>query len=250
VLHDISCSLRPHECLAIVGGSGSGKTTLARCIVGLHSPWSGEVRLRGQTLATTARARSAASLRAIQYIFQNPYGSLNPRKRVHEILDQPIRQLSSLTRRERQRRIIGALGGAALGREFLRATPGELSGGERQRVAIARALVVEPEILVCDEITSALDVSVQAAIVETLKRLRADNGLAIVFITHNLALVRSIAQRIIVMNDGEVVEASDVHTVLEHPQASYTQQLLHDIPRSYSLDASESVSPLMSSGPA
>ena len=232
-LEDVSWTLNSHECLAIVGESGSGKTTLARCVVGLHERWSGEVTLKSKPLARSVRARPAEALRALQYVFQNPYGSLNPRRRIHQILEQPLTRFFSLSARERTRRIVTALEEVALDGEFRLRMPGELSGGERQRVAIARALMVEPEILVCDEITSALDVSVQAAIVEVLQRLQAERGLAVVFITHNLALVRSIAQRVIVMQDGRIVEASDTETVLEHPRAEYTQRLLTDIPRPY-----------------
>jgi peptide/nickel transport system ATP-binding protein len=233
VLENVTWSLGAHECVAIVGESGSGKTTLARCLVGLHEHWSGEATLKSQPLARSARARPAGTLRAIQYVFQNPYGSLNPRKRVEQILEQPLARFFSLTGRERTQRIVAALEEAALDGEFRHRMPGELSGGERQRVAIARALIVEPEILVCDEITSALDVSVQAAIIQLLRRLQNDRGLAVVFITHNLALVRTIAQRVLVMNAGKIVEANDTHTLLDHPQAQYTQQLLDDIPRPY-----------------
>jgi peptide/nickel transport system ATP-binding protein len=233
VLDDVTLALNPGECLAIVGESGSGKTTLARCMIGLHHRWSGEVTLNARPLERSVRARPADAVRAIQYIFQNPYGSLNPRKRVHQILEQPLTRFFSLSADARLRRIIAALEDASLDCDFLSRTPGELSGGERQRVAIARALLVEPQIMVCDEITSALDVSVQAAIVEVLRRLQDERGLALVFITHNLALVRSIGQRVLVMRDGRVIEAGDTEALLEHPQCEYTQQLLTDIPRPY-----------------
>jgi peptide/nickel transport system ATP-binding protein len=242
VLDEVTLALNPGECLAIVGESGSGKTTLARCMIGLHHRWSGEVTLDARPLARSVRARPAEALRAVQYIFQNPYGSLNPRKRVQQILEQPLTRFFSLSARARLERIIAALEDVSLDGNFLHRTPGELSGGERQRVAIARALVVEPEILVCDEITSALDVSVQAAIVELLRRLQDERGLALVFITHNLALVRSIAQRVLVMRDGRVIEAGDTETLLGHPQTEYTRQLLSDIPRPFTPPGTASTS--------
>jgi peptide/nickel transport system ATP-binding protein len=173
----------------------------------------------------------------VQYVFQNPYGSLNPRKRVQQILDLPLRQFFEFGARERSRRIVAALEAAALSADFRLRTPGELSGGERQRVAIARALVVEPELIVCDEITSALDVSVQATLIELLRGLQTERGLSLLFITHNLALVRSIAQRIAVMQDGRIVEQGNTDSVLDSPQIAYTQRLLADIPRPFVVGA-------------
>ncbi len=231
VLSGVSLEIGERECVAIVGESGSGKTTLARCVVGLHGRWSGTVCLRGRSLPRRARERDPDLLRRIQYIFQNPYGSLNPRKPVEQILEQPLARFFALGRRERLERIAQALEDAALDTSFRALYPGELSGGERQRVAIARALVVEPELLVCDEITSALDVSVQAAIVETLRRLQSERGLSLAFITHNLALVRSIAQRVVVMKAGVLVESGATEAILERPEDEYTQALLRDLPR-------------------
>jgi peptide/nickel transport system ATP-binding protein len=232
----VSWTLAPRECLAVVGESGSGKTTLARCLVGLHTRWSGEVVFKGTPLAHSVRERSPSDVRLIQYVFQNPYGSLNPRRRIREILEQPLKRFYSLSANERLDRMALALENAAVEAHVLDRTPGELSGGERQRVAIARALTVEPQVLVCDEITSALDVSVQAAIVETLRRLQEERSLALVFITHNLALVRSIAQRVVVMRHGRVVESGPTEDVLGHPGADYTRKLLTDVPKLDSYD--------------
>jgi peptide/nickel transport system ATP-binding protein len=238
VLTDVSLEIGGRECVAIVGESGSGKTTLARCVVGLHPRWSGAASLRGAALPHGARERSPDLLRQVQYIFQSPYGSLNPRKSVQQILEQPLQRFfTGLDRRERLQRIDSALDEAALNSGFRRLYPGELSGGERQRVAIARALVVQPDLLVCDEITSALDVSVQAAIVETLRRLQFDRGLTLAFITHNLALVKSIAQRVVVMRAGRVVETGVTATVLGAPKDEYTQTLLKDLPRPWAVTA-------------
>jgi peptide/nickel transport system ATP-binding protein len=233
ILHDVSLEVRERTCLAVVGESGSGKTTLARCIAGLHRSWTGAVRLDARELARSARDRKNEELGAIQYVFQNPYASLNPRRTVGEIIEQPLIYLSDAPRAVREERVEAALEDAALSKSMLSRAPGELSGGERQRVALARALVVNPKIVVCDEVTSALDVSVQAAIIETLRRLQHERDLALIFITHNLALVRSIAQQVLVMQNGIAVEAGDVGTVLDRPQADYTKRLLVDVPKPY-----------------
>jgi peptide/nickel transport system ATP-binding protein len=230
-LSGISLEVPPRTCVAVVGESGSGKTTLARCVAGLHSNWTGEISFQGTPLARGARQRDKNVLRRVQYIFQNPYTSLNPRKTVGQIIDQQLEQLTSLSRRDRSARAAGVLDDVSLAADVLSCYPDQLSGGERQRVAIARALAVEPELLICDEVTSALDVSVQAVIVELLRQIQAERHLALVFITHNLALVRSIAQSAVVLRQGAVAESGLVEQVLEHPADPYTQRLMRDVPR-------------------
>jgi peptide/nickel transport system ATP-binding protein len=231
VLSGIGLDVPPRTCVAIVGESGSGKTTLARCVAGLHSNWTGEIIFQGIPLAHGARQRDRDVLRRIQYIFQNPYTSLNPRKTTGQIIDQQLRELSGLSRRERSARVASVLEDVSLSGDFLSSYPDQLSGGERQRVAIARALVVEPELLICDEVTSALDVSVQATIVELLCRIQRERHLAMIFITHNLALVRSIAQSAVVLRQGGITEAGPVEQILDHPADPYTQRLMEDVPR-------------------
>jgi peptide/nickel transport system ATP-binding protein len=211
--------------------SGSGKTTLARCLVGLHPTWSGEVSFAGTPLAKGVRRRTDDQLRRIQYVSQNPYMSLNPRRTIGQIVEQPLAHFERLPAREREQRVVDALTAAALRETFVDLYPDQLSGGERQRVAIARALVVQPDLMVCDEITSALDVSVQAAIVELLRRLQAERGLSLIFITHNLPLVRSIADHVVVMNGGRICESGSVTQVLQDPKDAYTVQLLADVPK-------------------
>ena len=232
VLADVELAVGRNECVAVVGESGSGKTTLARCLVGLHGSWVGQVRFGEVDLPRAALRRSRHDLQAIQYIFQNPYTALNPRTTVGRIVEQPLLHFSpSSTRSEREERVSSVLSDVALGPDFWSRYPDQLSGGERQRVAIARALVVAPDLLVCDEITSALDVSVQATIIELLRRLQAERHLSLLFITHNLALVRSIAQSVIVLSKGRVVEAGPVDRVFERPEDSYTIRLMQDAPK-------------------
>jgi peptide/nickel transport system ATP-binding protein len=228
VLEGVSVDVRPQRCLAVVGESGAGKTTLARCIVGLHSNWTGTIEFHGKPLAHDRRRRPREVIRSLQYVFQNPYTSLNPRKTVGRLVEQPLRELFDLPRAERDRRVVAALEDAALSGEYLNRYPDQLSGGERQRVAIARTLVLEPKLLVCDEVTSALDVSVQAAIVELLHRLKSERGLTLVLITHNLALVRSLADDVVILRDGRVVEQGQA--VLDSPRTDYSAQLLADVP--------------------
>jgi peptide/nickel transport system ATP-binding protein len=228
VLDDVSLEVHAQRCMAIVGESGAGKTTLARCIVGLHSNWTGTIEFDTTTVAHEHRQRSRDVIRSLQYVFQNPYTSLNPRKTVGRLIEQPLQELFKLGRAEREQRVVAALRDAALNDEYLNRYPDQLSGGERQRVAIARALVVTPKLLVCDEVTSALDVSVQAAIVELLHRLKLERGLTIVLITHNLALVRSLADDVVILRDGHVIEQGP--EVLDSPQSEYALQLLADVP--------------------
>lgn len=231
VLHDVELELLPERCVAVVGESGSGKTTLARCIVGLHSNLTGEMQFFGEPLISGAKKRPKDVLRRVQYIFQNPYTSLNPRKTIGQILSQPLEHFFQLGPRECGELAAKVLHDVSLSEEFLGRYPDQLSGGERQRVAIARALVVEPDVLVCDEVTSALDVSVQAVIVELLRHLQREQHLSMVFITHNLALVRSIAQTAMVLCEGRVVESGAVDQILERPVDPYTIRLIEDVPK-------------------
>jgi peptide/nickel transport system ATP-binding protein len=230
VLHSINLTLEHHECLAIVGESGSGKTTTARSIAGLHHNWTGAIKLGGTELETNARARSTESRRQIQYIFQNPYGSLNPRKTIGQTVEQPLSVFGLARGKEADKRVGEMLEQVSLSASYARRYPDQLSGGERQRVAIARALISGPSVLICDEVTSALDVSVQAAIVELLGRLQRDLGLSMVFVTHNLPLVRSIAQKVAVLSEGNIVEYGDTAQLLADPQQPYTRQLIANTP--------------------
>ena len=226
VLDDVSVAVAPKSCLAVVGESGSGKTTLARCLVGLHSEFEGEVRSHGQRLERKARSRSREMRRKIQYVFQNPYSSLNPRKSVLSIVALPLQVFFGMSHKAARVKVVESLERVGLGEEHVDRFPHELSGGERQRVALARALVAQPSVLICDEVTSSLDVSVQATIVNLLHDLQEDGGLSMLFITHNLPLVLSIAADVMVLRGGKVLEAGPTEDVFTRPSNPYTRSLL------------------------
>ncbi len=231
VVHGVDFAIDAGEALAIVGESGSGKTTLARCLVGMHTNWTGEMTFMGRRLENSVGDRAAVLQRSVQYIFQNPYTSLNPRKTIGQLVSQPLLHFVASSRSDVEERVVKVLEDVSLSGKFLSRFPDQLSGGERQRVAIARALIVDPTLLVCDEITSALDVSAQAVIVELLRELQQEHNLMILFITHNLALVRSIGQRVVVLSSGRVVESGPVDEVLESPVDPYTIRLMEDVPK-------------------
>ena len=231
VLHGLDLQVADQSCLAIVGESGSGKTTLARCLVGMHQKWRGEITFGGQPLQPGVKARLPEARRALQYVFQNPYTSLNPRKTVEQLVEQPLGYFFDLPRSESRERVVKVLEDVSLSTAFLRRYPDQLSGGERQRVAIARALVVEPDLLICDEVTSALDVSVQAVVIELLRELQIRRKLMLVFITHNLSLVRAIGHQVVVMSEGRIVESGPTDDVLDRPKHEYTVRLVEDIPK-------------------
>jgi peptide/nickel transport system ATP-binding protein len=230
-LEHVSLALAPRETLGIVGESGSGKTTLARCIVGLHEPSGGSIEFAGAAVPARARHRSADVRRRIQIVFQNPDGSLNPRQSVEQIVGRPLQQFLGLRGPELAARVRELLELVRLPATAVAKFPRDLSGGEKQRVAIAAAIAPDPDILVCDEVTSALDVSVQAAVIELLGELRNRRGLSLLFISHDLAVVRSIADHVLVLESGHVREAGPVETVFNAPTHAYTQALLAAIPQ-------------------
>ena len=230
VVHNVSLHVDRGECLALVGESGSGKTTVSRSIGGLHREWTGEILLDAERLAPSARNRTTAQRLRIQYVFQNPYSSLHPRRSIGDSVARPL-IIGGASKTDAARKVGEMLERVALTAAYASRFPDQLSGGERQRVAIARALVSKPEVLICDEVTSALDVLVQASIVELLGELRRDLGLAMLFVTHNLPLVASIADQIAVLADGKLVEMGPTERVLRHPEAEYTKRLIADTPQ-------------------
>lgn len=219
-LDGVSLDLHRGETLALVGESGCGKSTLARCIVRIEDPGSGSIRLLGNDITRLSGRALRPHRRAMQIVFQDPYASLNPRWPIGNLLYDPMRLHGIAPRRDRRRIAGELLERVGLDAEYLDRYPHELSGGQRQRVAIARALSVRPEVIVCDEPVSALDVSIQAQVINLLKRLQREMGLAYLFISHDLSLVRHIADRIAVMYLGQIVEQApiaDMRRSLMHP---------------------------------
>ncbi|MET7397029.1 ABC transporter ATP-binding protein [Dactylosporangium sp. NPDC005572] len=232
VVHGIDLAVAPGECVALVGESGSGKTSTARAISGLHDEAvEGWLGYQGDRVGWTAKERDRQTLQDIQYIFQNPYASLNPRRTIGWIIEQPLRTFglcgSAKQRRAEVRRLLAQV---SLPAQYEHRRPSQLSGGERQRVAIARAMAARPRVLICDEITSALDVSIQASILELLGQLRATEDLTTLFITHNIAVVRAIADRIVILKDGVIVEQGEAQAVLDKPTHEYTRELVDNTP--------------------
>lgn len=230
VLDGIDFTLGVGESMMLLGESGSGKTTLSRCVAGLNEDYRGTVTLRGTQLAPGTRSRTASQRQGIQYVFQSPFSSLNPRRSIVESVEVPLRMAGTSGKRKRRALVLEALDQVKLGASYLDRRPGELSGGERQRAAIARALVNAPSVLVCDEVTSALDVSVQASILDLLRTLQLETGMAMLFVTHNIALARHISQSLAVLQKGRIVDVGPTDDVLTNPQHAYTRQLLDHVP--------------------
>ena len=231
VVRDVSFTLAVGETLALVGESGSGKSTIARAIAGLLAPVAGEVLLRNAVLAPLVRLRSREVRRRIQLIFQNPDASLNPRARLATTLRRPVDYFFPDEARDSLQLAQKALDQVRLETAFARRFPDELSGGERQRAAIARALLARPDVLLCDEVLSALDVSVQASILLLLQRLTRESGIAMLFISHDLAVVRLVADRIAVLFRGEIMEIGTADRVFSAPFHPYTHALLQAVPK-------------------
>jgi peptide/nickel transport system ATP-binding protein len=227
---DVSFSLRRGTTTAIVGESGSGKSTVARMVLDLLEPTSGTVLFDGVDVRTLKGKDQLRLRRQMQPVFQNPYASLDPLYSVYQSIEEPLRTHGIGSRKEREARVRDLLDKVSLPASVMPRFPSELSGGQRQRVAIARALALQPEVVICDEAVSALDVLVQAQILELLNELQADLGLSYLFITHDLAVVRQIADDVIVMEKGKAVEQASVDEVFSNPQQAYTRKLLDAIP--------------------
>ena len=225
----VSFALETGGSLALVGESGCGKSSVARALLGLEAPRSGSIRLGGEELAASAQRRSAAARRRMQIVFQDPYASLDPRQTVRQVLTEPLDVHAIGARRERAGRAAALLDVVGLDASYLARYPHELSGGQRQRIAIARALALEPDLLVLDEPTSALDVSVRAQIVQLLARLRRQRPLALLFITHDLALVPHVCDAVAVMYLGRLCEIGPCREVLATPRHPYTRALLEAV---------------------
>jgi ABC-type oligopeptide transport system ATPase subunit len=229
-LDDVSVTLKKGSTLAVVGESGSGKSTLARCLLQLHPFEGGEVLFQGQDLTKLDNKALRATRKHLQMIFQDPFASLNPRMKVGEIVGEGLLIHEIGSRSEQLNKVYQMLERVGLNAEDAQKYPHQFSGGQRQRIGIARALVLEPKVVVCDEPVSALDVSVQAQILLLLKALQQEMGLSYIFITHDLRVVRHIADDMVVMHQGKIVEEGAVTSIYNAPRETYTQQLLNAIP--------------------
>jgi peptide/nickel transport system ATP-binding protein/oligopeptide transport system ATP-binding protein len=236
-LDDVSIELKAGKTLAVVGESGSGKSTLARCLLQLQALDSGEVLFAGQDLAKLDGAALRQVRKNLQMVFQDPFASLNPRMRVGEIVAEGLLIHGLGNAAEQQAKVIAMLKRVGLSESDMQKYPHEFSGGQRQRIGIARALVLSPKVVVCDEPVSALDVSIQAQILLLLKDLQAEMALSYLFISHDLRVVRHIADDIVVMHQGKVVEQGQTEAVYQRPQHPYTQNLLAAIPGKRALSA-------------
>lgn len=229
VVHDVAFRVERGQTLALVGESGSGKTTIARAIAGL-APARGSIMFEGHQSNRSVERRARDVRRRIQYVFQNPDASLNPRRRVSYLIGRPIEFFFGLPPREVRRRVGQLLEDVHLDPRYVDRFPGELSGGERQRVAIAQALAADPTLILCDEIVSALDVSVQATILDLLREIQASRGVSYLFIAHDLAVVRWLAHRVVVLYGGWVMESGAPGDVFRRPNHPYTEALLRSVP--------------------
>lgn len=231
-VNHVSLGVEPGEIVGLVGESGSGKTTIARILIGIEEPTNGEVVYRGKPVATRADWR--ALRREVQYVFQNPLTSLCPTMRIGDALSEPLAIHGGCPKPERRERVTAMLEMVGLHPELARRLPHQLSGGQRQRVNLARALMLEPRTLICDEIVSGLDVSIQAQILQLLLGLQQRLSLSLIFISHDLRVIRYLCDRVLVMYLGELVEQGPTADVFDAPKNPYTQALLAAIP-DYSL---------------
>jgi ABC-type oligopeptide transport system ATPase subunit len=229
-LRQVSLEVRPGETLGIAGETGCGKSTLCRCIIRLYRPSSGQILFQGTEVSTLPERRLGPLRRGVQMIFQDPADSLNPRLPIGSIIEEPLVIRTRLSPGERRAVVQRALRDVGLAEGDAQRYPHEFSGGQRQRIAIARALVLKPALLLCDEPVSALDVSIQAQILNLLLDLQEEYGLAMIFVSHDLSVVRHMSNRVAVMYRGSVVELAPAEEIYRHPRHQYTRSLIASIP--------------------
>jgi oligopeptide transport system ATP-binding protein len=226
----ISFSIPEGQTLGLVGESGSGKSTTGYCVLQLLKPTAGSIRFKGNELTKIGRGELRRLRRDMQIVFQDPYSSLDPRMTVGDIVSEPLEIHSIGSRRDRRSRVRELLDVVGFNPDFENRYPHEFSGGQRQRIGVAWALALNPDLIICDEPVSALDVSIQAQILNLLKDLQRDFGLTYLFISHDLAVVRSMSDAIAVMKDGKIVESGSADDVYERPKERYTKALLNAVP--------------------
>jgi oligopeptide transport system ATP-binding protein len=227
---DVSLSILPGETLGLVGESGCGKSTLGRLILRLEEPTSGDILFEGEEILSYDAGRMRVLRREMQIIFQDPFSSLNPRKSVAHIVGEPLLVHGMKKRRERETRVLELLEVVGLKREHMRRYPHQFSGGQRQRIGVARALALQPKLMICDEAVSALDVSIQAQVINLLQDLQEEFGLTYLFISHALSVVQHISDRVVVMYLGKLVEVAESALLYRKPLHPYTQALLSAAP--------------------
>jgi peptide/nickel transport system ATP-binding protein len=230
-VEDVSLAVQPGEVVGLVGESGCGKSTLGRIVAGILSPSAGAVRFKGQEHAALQGAEAKRAALAVQMIFQDPMSSLNPRLRVAEIVSEAPVVHGLVKRRDRDAFVADTLLRVGLDPSYARRYPHQFSGGQRQRIGIARALAVEPELIVCDEPVAALDVSIQAQVLNLFMKLREELGLAYLFISHDLGVVEHLSDRVLIMYLGRIVEEAPTEALFSAPNHPYTQALLEEVPR-------------------